>query len=367
MAKRDYYEILGVARNATQEQLKKSYRQLAMKYHPDKNPGDKEAEENFKEAAEAYEVLRDPEKRNLYDRFGHNGLKGTGFSGFSGFEDIFSSFGDIFEEFFGIGGRRRRSTGYRGADLRYDIRLSFLDAAFGVEKEIELERLETCSQCNGTGATAGTDLEQCPQCHGTGQVSRAHGFFSISTTCNYCRGEGRIIRDPCQNCHGQGRVNKTKTISVKFPAGVDSGSRLRLQGEGEVGKGGGSSGDLYVFIEVEPHEFFERRGDDVVCQIPLTFSQAALGTKLEVPTLDGDTTITVPKGTQTGELFRLKGKGIYSLQGYGRGDQIVQVIVVTPTKISKAQEELLKEFGRLGGEEISSKESSFLKKLKNLK
>ena len=287
--KRDYYEILGLGRNATNDELKATYRKLALKYHPDRNPGDKEAEEKFKEAAEAYEVLRDSEKRALYDQYGHAGLEGSGFSGFGGFEDIFSSFGDIFEDFFGFGTRRRsRTRAQRGADLRYDLTLSFMEAAFGTETEITVEKMGICPECNGNRCEAGTSPETCQQCGGVGQVSRNQGFFTVRTTCPVCRGQGQAIPHPCPRCRGAGQEVISKKVSVKIPAGVDNGSRLRLTGEGEPGSYGGPSGDLYVFIYVESHEFFERRDTDIICSVPISFIQAALGDKITVPSLNGD-------------------------------------------------------------------------------
>jgi len=354
--KRDYYEVLGVGRNADENEIKANYRKLALKYHPDRNPGDKEAEEKFKEAAEAYEVLRDPEKRNIYDHYGHQGLQGTGFSGFRGFEDIFSSFSDIFEDFFGFGtGRRSRTAARRGVDLRYDLTISCRDAAFGVDTEIEIEKLENCPTCESTGCETGTYPEDCRQCGGSGQISRAQGFFSIRTTCPNCRGEGRTIPHPCPECRGTGQVERRKKVSVKMPAGVDTGSRLRLTGEGESGFRGGPPGDLYVFINVKPHSFFERRNNDIICQVPISFVQAALGADINVPTLTGEKNLRIPKGTQPDEVFRFKGEGIPSLRGYGRGDQIIQVLVKTPTGLTKKQEALLKEFAALESAKLSTK------------
>lgn len=362
MTKRDFYEVLGVRRDASDTDIKKAYRQLALQYHPDRNPGDNEAEEKFKEAAEAYEVLRDPEKRSLYDRFGHEGLRGTGFTGFSGFEDIFSSFGSIFEDFFGFGTRTRsRTSAQVGADLRYDMKISFLEAAFGKETNIDIEKLHTCDGCQGTGAKAGTKSETCPTCRGRGQVMHSQGFFSISTGCPQCHGEGTIVRNPCPKCKGVGKVKKTKTVTVKIPAGVDTGNRLRLAGEGEGGVRGGPPGDLYVVLFVEAHEFFARKGDDISCQVPISFAQAALGAEIEVPTMDGSTGISVPKGCQTGEIFRLKGLGVPHLRGGGRGDQYVQVVVKTPTKLSKEQEELLRRFAELSEEERGAGKKRFWK------
>ncbi len=355
MERRDYYEILGVDRSASDEEVKKSYRRLAMQYHPDRNPGDKKAEENFKEAAEAYEVLRDAEKRKIYDRYGHEGINGTGFRGFSGFDDIFTNFSDIFEDVFGFTGARTRtrSAVRQGADLRYDLKISFMDAVKGITTQIELEKLERCAECSGTGAAAGTQPETCPRCAGRGTVTQSSGFFTISTTCPQCRGAGRVIKNPCKACFGTGKARSRKTVSLRIPAGVETGSRLRLRGEGEEGDFGGPSGDLYVFIHVEPHEFFERDGYDILCQVPISITQAALGATIEVPTIEGKESLKVTRGTQSGRVFRLKGKGVAHLKGLGRGDQVVQVLVKIPTNLTRKQEELLKEFARLAGESAS--------------
>ncbi|MBU2623623.1 MAG: molecular chaperone DnaJ [Proteobacteria bacterium] len=359
--KRDYYEILGVTRNATPEELKTVYRKLALKYHPDRNPGDKESEEKFKEAAEAYEVLHDPQKKAVYDQYGHQGLEGSGFSGFGGFEDIFSSFSDIFEDFFGFGGNRRsRSRTQRGSDLRYDMTLSFMEAAFGIEKEINLEKTETCPDCSGNGSEPGYGPETCRQCGGSGQLSRNQGFFTVRTTCHYCRGAGQTIPHPCKNCRGAGKVIINKKVSVKIPAGVDSGSRLRLTGEGESGAYGGPNGDLYVFLNVEAHEFFERHENDVYCKIPVSFVQAALGDTIPVPTLNGKKTVEIPKGTQPGDMIRLQGEGIPHLRHKRRGDQIVQITIKTPLNLTKKQENLLKEFAKLESNKFSNKLKNIL-------
>ncbi len=355
MVKRDYYEILSVSRNASGEEIKRAYRQMALKYHPDRNPGNKEAENCFKEASEAYEVLRDSEKRRLYDQFGHDGLKGVGFRGFADFEDIFSSFGDIFDDFFGFGfgdrGRRGRTYARRGADLRYDLSVGFRDAAFGKEKEIETEKREICETCNGTGVRPGKSKQICPSCGGKGQINHSQGFFTISSTCSRCHGQGEIITHPCKNCRGSGTVLKHKRLKVKIPAGVETGMRLKLMGEGEAGERGGPPGDLYVVLHVEPDPFFERQGNDVICQIPISFSQAALGDRIEVPTLNGNERITLPSGTQTGQVFTIKGAGIPYLHSRGRGDEIVQVIVKTPTTLSKRQIKLFEQLSSLEEEE----------------
>jgi molecular chaperone DnaJ len=350
MTKKDYYEILGVGKTASDEELKKNYRKIAMQCHPDKNPGDKKAEDRFKEAAEAYEVLSDRQKREIYDTYGHAGLSNTGFKGFSGFDDVFSHFSDIFEEAFGFGNTRGRSRSHAraGADLRYDLKISFLDAAFGLTTTIDLEKLATCHDCRGTGAAPGTSPETCRTCQGRGQVVQSSGFFTISSTCPHCGGHGKVISQPCESCQGRGKKIVKKNVQLKIPAGVDTGSRLRLQGEGEAGDHGGPSGDLYVFLDVAEHDFFVRSNNDIHCRVPISFVQAALGTIIEIPTLEEKEKLKIPKGTQNGRAFRLKGKGIPHLRGYGRGDQIIEIFVQTPTELNKKQEELLREFEKLG-------------------
>ncbi len=349
--KRDYYEVLGVSRTASQDEIKKAYRKLALKYHPDRNPGDKEAEERFKEAAEAYEVLRDQQKRRAYDLHGHEGVAGTGFRGFSGHEDIFSAFSDLFEDLFGFttGSRRRSGTpgAEPGADLRYDLVISFEDACKGAETEIEVNRLETCAGCSGSGMTSESQRVVCPTCQGRGQVIRSEGFFRVSTPCPHCSGLGFIVTNPCKKCQGAGRVRARRRVKVRIPAGVDTGSRLRLRGEGEAGLRGGPRGDLYIIIHVEPHEIFERHGEDIFCKLPISFTQAALGDTLEVPTVYGVEHLEIPPGTQPGERFKLKGKGVPSLRGFGHGDQIIEVTVVTPTRLTERQKELLDEFAAI--------------------
>lgn len=360
--KRDYYEVLDVDRDAADDQLKSSYRKLALRYHPDKNPGNKEAEEKFKEAAEAYEVLRDSQKRRIYDQFGHQGLEGSGFSGFSGFEDIFSSFGSIFEDMFGFGTQRGSgSRAQRGADLRYDLTLDFMAAAFGTETQIDLQKMEVCPSCEGSSCEPGTYPETCGTCGGIGQVSRSQGFFTVRTTCPHCRGNGQSIPHPCKGCKGNGQVMVSKTVSVKIPAGVDSGSRLRLPGEGEGGVSGGPPGDLYVFIDVKPHEFFQRDNTDIHCQVEISFIQAALGSSISVPTLNSKKPLEIPKGTQPGDLFRFRNNGIPSLRTGQRGDQIIQVLIKTPTNINKKQESLLRDFDNIEKSKISSKLKNILK------
>ena len=350
MIKKDYYTVLGVGRTASEEEIKKNYRKVAMQSHPDKNPGDKKAEERFKEAAEAYEVLSDKQKREIYDHYGHEGLSNTGFRGFNGFEDVFSHFGDIFEDVFGFGNSRGRSRSHAraGADLRYDLKISFLDAAFGKNTTIDLEKLASCHACHGSGAAPGSSPETCRTCQGRGQVIQSSGFFTISSTCPHCGGHGKVISKPCHSCHGIGTESVKKTVQLKIPAGVETGSRLRLGGEGEAGDHGGPNGDLYVFLYVEEHDFFTRSNDDIICKVPISFVQAALGATIDVPTLEENEKIKIPKGTQNGKTFRLKGKGIHHLQGYGRGDQIIEIFVQTPTALTKKQEEILKEFAKLG-------------------
>jgi len=335
--------------NASEEEIKKSYRKVAMQYHPDRNPGNREAEERFKTASEAYEVLRDPEKRHIYDQYGIEGLKGRGFSGFRGFEDIFSTFGDIFEDFFGLGRTSRQKPKARsGADLRYDLKISFYEAAFGKEVEIDIPKNARCEICGGTGAKPGTHPTLCPNCKGTGQVTRSQGFFTISTTCAQCQGKGRYMSNPCKECRGTGWVRENKKIQVKIPPGVDTGSKLRIREEGEEGERGGPPGDLFVFLYLEPDDFFSRDGDDIICQIPISFPQAALGSEIEVPTLNGKRNLSIPKGTESGELLRIKGEGVPKSRGHGRGDQLVQILVRTPKNLTRRQEEILREFEGLG-------------------
>jgi molecular chaperone DnaJ len=356
MGKRDYYEVLSVSRHADEEEIKKAYRKMALQYHPDRNPGDKEAEERFKEAAEAYEVLRDTQKRQIYDTYGHEGLQGTGFSGFHGFEDIFSSFGDIFQEFFNFGGSSRSRTAARqGSDLLYNLALSFEEAVFGAQKEIEIETHVACEECEGTGAEPGTSESICPLCRGRGQVTQSQGFFRISTTCSRCQGTGRVIASPCKVCQGQGRVRKSKHVQVKIPAGIDTGMRLRLRGEGEGGYRSGPPGDLYVQVHVEPHEHFERDGDDLHRKITISFVQAILGDHVEAPTLEGGKSVKIKPGTQPGSVIRFPGEGVPHLRGYGRGDLFFEVEVEIPTRITSRQEELLREFIEIENERSSSK------------
>jgi molecular chaperone DnaJ len=344
--KQDYYEILGVNRDAGEQEIKKAYRRKAMENHPDRNPGDHEAEERFKAASEAYEVLRDPEKRRIYNQFGHEGLAGTGFQGFGGFEDIASAFGDIFGNLFGMGGgsgRRGRGGPQSGRDLRYDLTLSFEDAALGTEVNLEIPRLKTCETCAGSGARPGTGRVTCSTCGGSGQVQHSRGFFSIATACPHCEGAGQTLEDPCKDCGGAGRVEHTKGLSLRMPAGIDTGGRLRLQGEGEDGPVGGPPGDLYVYVAVESHPFFQRDGKTLFCRMPVSFALAALGGKLEVPTLNGERRVTLPEATQSGERFRVRGSGIEDVHGGSPGDLVVEVFVETPKKLSSKARELLEE------------------------
>ena len=368
--KRDYYEILGVSRGSDEDELKKAYRKLALKYHPDKNPGDKEGEERFKEAAEAYEVLRDREKRKIYDLYGHDGLRGTGFTGFGGFEDIFSAFGDIFEDFFGFGGRRsRRTRTRRGNDLRYDLELTLEEAYRGKEEEIVFEKWESCDICSGTGMTPGSEPGVCPNCHGRGESVHSQGFFQIRTTCSTCNGIGQVIVDPCRRCEGRGRIKVDRRVLVKIPAGVDTGTQLRMRGEGESGENGGPPGDLFVVIYVKGHGFFVRDGHDLKCQVTVSFVQAALGDEVSIPVLDssGERRITIPEGTQPGEIIRLKGKGMPSLRrGREYGDLFVQVIVKIPNRLNQRQRELLMQFSELENQKIGTKTRDFWDKIRKM-
>lgn len=367
--KQDYYSLLGIDRNADADELKKAYRKAALAHHPDRNPGDKKAEEKFKEVTEAYQVLSDPQKREIYNRYGHEGLSaqgGMGGGGFSnaGFEDVFEG---IFEDFFGGGGSSRRgSRNRRGSDLQYDLEIAFDEAVFGAEKKVELHREESCGACRGEGAKPGTSKKTCATCHGSGKIMASSGFFSVARSCDRCRGEGSIIEQPCTECRGAGRVVGHRKIDLKIPAGVDNGLRLRIPGEGEAGIRGGERGDLYVDIHVKPHEFFTRDGENIACEVPISMVQAALGCDLEVPTLIGTHEIKIPPGTQSGKVFRLKGKGIASLRGGGIGDQEVRVIVETPSHLSDKQKALLREFAQISGEKVSPMSSSFMQKMKKI-
>lgn len=362
MAKRDYYEVLGVKKTASETEIKRAYRQMAIQYHPDKNPGDAAAEEKFKECAEAYAVLSDPQKRSQYDRFGHAGVGGGGFdAGFSNIEDIFDLFG--FGDMFGSRGRTR-STVKRGSDLRYDLEITLEEAANGKDEKLSIPRLEKCETCEGSGAEPGTSPETCITCGGRGQIQFQQGFFSVMRTCPNCRGNGSIIRTPCKDCRGQGRVEKEKSLEIKVPAGVETGSRLRVSGEGEAGVNGGPSGDLFVVIHVKEHEVFERQGANLYSAVPITFAQAALGAEIKVKTLDGEEELKIPAGTQTGTVFRIKSQGMPALGGRGRGDLFVAVTLVTPKSLTKEQRKLLEQLAEI--EDTDFNDASFMEKVRNI-
>jgi len=373
MAKRDYYEILGVGKQASEEEIKKAYRKLAVKYHPDKNKSDQAAEEQFKELGEAYEVLNDPQKRAAYDQYGHAAFdsrsRGGGFRG-GGFHDPFDVFrevfgggtGSIFDELFGE--RRDPSGRQRGADLRYDLEIDFQEAALGCEKTISVTKLDACAKCSGTGAAKGSGIRTCSTCGGRGQVISSRGIFSVTQPCPRCDGMGQEIEKPCPSCHGAGRNEETSKITIRIPAGVDTGARLRSVGNGEGGVRGGPPGDLYVVLHARSHEMFEREGDDLICEVPVSFVQATLGTQLEVPTLNGKAQIKVPAGTQTGTVFRLRGRGVRNVQGHGQGDLHVRVHVEVPTSLNSIQREKLEEFAELCGSEVNPRTWSFFEKAK---
>ncbi|MGI6638243.1 MAG: molecular chaperone DnaJ [Desulfobulbus sp.] len=350
-----YYEILEVEKNASGEAIKKAYRKKAMKYHPDRNPGDLEAEMRFKEAAEAYEVLSDPQKRRIYDVYGKDGLRSSGYRGPGSSEDIFSHINEMFGDIFGFGGGRGRrqdpNAPVQGADLRYDLQISFMEAVHGVNKEVEISKRETCWTCEGSGSRPGHKPQICATCHGRGQVLRSQGFFQVSTPCPHCAGAGQVITEPCQDCGGEGLVRRSKKVSVRIPAGVDNGSRMRLSGEGEGGRRGGPSGDLYVVLHVEAHEHFHREGQTIFLRLPLPMTSAALGCELDVPTIHGQSKLEIPPGVQSGDHFTLRSQGVPSLRGGARGDMVVEVQVKIPTRLSKEQKELLQRFAELNQEE----------------
>lgn len=375
MTKRDYYEILGLSRNASPEEIKRAYRQMALKYHPDRNPGNKEAEERFKEAAEAYSILCDSEKRATYDQYGHEGLRGEGFAGFSSFNSsIFEEFEDIlgnffgfdFGEFFGMPQRRRRYHPQRGRDLALELEITLEEVARGTEKDINLNRAEVCPSCQGSRLHPGTKKAVCPTCQGRGQNRYQQGFFTISRTCSHCQGTGEIITSPCEGCKGSGRIKKKRVLKVKIPAGVDDGSRLRIAGEGEAGDQGSARGDLYIVIRVQKHKFFERAGNNLACEISLPFTQAALGATVEIPMLEGIEALRIPPGTQSGEIFRIKGKGLKDIDSHRVGDLFVKAIVKIPSDLSKEQKALLRQFAELRGENIETVDRSVIHRIKNI-
>lgn len=370
--KRDYYEVLGVERSVSDDDLKKAYRKQAKKCHPDINPDDKEAESRFKEISEAYGVLNDPQKRQQYDKFGHAGMNGAGFEGFGnfgfGFEDIFESF--FGGSPFGRNTERQNKGPKRGADIKYTLEINFNDAAFGVSKEVRISRMQPCSVCEGTGAKSGTAPQTCRHCNGTGQLrqvqSTPFGQMVNMRTCDVCRGEGTIISHPCEQCHGNGRIQKSAAINIDIPAGIDNGQTISLRGEGESGVKGGPSGDLYVNIRVKQHPFFIREGYNVICEIPITITQAALGAELEIPTLDGKLKYDIPEGTQTGTIFRLRNKGIKHLRSNAKGDLFVKANVEVPTKLSGKQKEILRQFAEVSGDDVFIQRKNFFDQVKDL-
>jgi molecular chaperone DnaJ len=376
MSKRDYYEVLGVSRNADAEEIKKAYRKLAIKFHPDKNPGDKAAEESFKELSHAYEILSDPQQRSAYDQYGHAAFdprarRGAGGAGgfhdpFEIFREVFGGGGSsIFDEFFG-GGRADPTQPQRGNDLRYDLEITFEEAAAGCEKEIQVTKPERCDVCQGSGVEAGSKTRTCNTCQGRGQVITSRGIFSIAQTCPQCQGAGRVVEKPCKSCRGVGRRDHTSKIKLRIPAGVDTGSRLRSAGNGEAGLRGGPPGDLYVMLHVQEHEIFQRDGDDLLCEVPVSFVQATLGSEIQVPTLNGSATVKVPAGTQPGTMFRVKGKGVKNLQGYGHGDLHVRVNVEVPTHLTQEQREKLQEFAEACDESVNPIRKKFFEKARDL-
>ncbi|MDE3201037.1 MAG: molecular chaperone DnaJ [Acidobacteriota bacterium] len=371
VSKADYYEVLGVGRDASDQELKSAYRKLAMKYHPDRNPGDHAAEEKFKEASEAYQVLSDGDKRAAYDRYGHAGVNGGGPGGFGGgFQgavDLGDIFGDLFGEMFNMGGGQQRATRTRrGDDLRFDLTIEFEDAIFGTETEVKIRRLEMCDTCHGSGSSSGKGPTTCPQCQGRGQLRYQQGFFSVARTCSGCNGTGTIISDPCQSCRGETRVNREKKLKVRVPPGVEEGTRIRYGGEGDAGRSGGPNGDLYVVLSVRSHDFFERDGHDLHCVIPISFPQAALGAEIEIPAIDGAVVLKVPEGTQSGKELRIRNKGVPYLNERGRGDLIVRVVVQTPKKLTKAQRELVSQLAESMTVDNKPSAPSLLEKMKDL-
>jgi molecular chaperone DnaJ len=370
VSKADYYEVLGVSRDASDQELKSAYRKQALKYHPDRNPGDRVAEEKFKEASEAYQVLSDADKRAAYDRFGHAGVSGPtggGFGGpFTGSVDLGDIFGDLFGEMFNMGGQQRASRQRRGDDLRFDLTIDFEDAIFGTETEVKIRRFETCATCKGSGSASGRGPTTCSHCQGRGQIRYQQGFFSVARTCSACGGTGTIVSDPCTTCRGETRVTKEIKMNVKVPPGVEEGTRIRYAGEGDAGRAGGPSGDLYIVLSIRAHDFFERDGYDLRCVIPISFPQAALGAEVEIPAIDGAVNLKVPEGTQSGKELRVRGKGVPYLNEKGRGDLIVRVVVQIPRKLSRAQRELIEQLA--GPLSIDNKPAAhgLLEKMKDL-
>lgn len=362
MSKRDYYEVLGVSKTASESEVKKAYRKAALQFHPDRNPGDTAAEESFKEASEAYEVLMDGQKRQIYDQYGHQGLSGQGFSGFQDVNDIFSSFGNVFEDFFGFGGGGGgRTRQRRGADLRYDLQIDLRDAVFGVEKEIEFEREAPCGTCDGTGAKSKEHIKTCQTCGGAGQVRRSQGFFSVATTCPTCHGRGQVIAEECGDCHGKGVQSEKKKLSVNIPAGVDHGMKLRVSGEGEGGSAGAPRGDLYVVLHVKDEKGIERDGVHIIKEVKIGIAQATLGSKFKIETLDGEKEIEIPAGSQYGDSIRLTGLGVPRLRGSGRGDFYVHLKVIVPSKMNKEQKEAMQQFAKASDESVKESSGFFQK------
>jgi len=374
VSKPDFYEVLGVARDASDQDLKSAYRKQALKYHPDRNPGDHTAEEKFKQVSEAYQVLCDPERRAAYDRYGHAGLSGGGFGSgsgpFAGGVDIGDIFGDLFGEMFGVGGAgqsgARQSRHQRGDDLRFDLSIEFEDAIFGVDKEIKIRRLETCGTCHGSGSASGRGPSVCAHCHGRGQFRYQQGFFSVARTCNVCGGTGQVIGDPCTTCRGEGRTAAEVKLHVKVPKGVEDGTQIRYSGEGDTGRAGGPKGDLYVVLGIKKHEFFERQGHDLFCVIPISFPQAALGADFEIPGIDGPVQVKIPEGIQSGRDLRIRGRGVPHLNERGQGDLVIRVVVQTPRKLTKAQRELMSQLGATMNVDNKPSAPSLLERVKDL-
>ena len=369
MSKADYYEVLGVGRDASDQELKSAYRKLALKYHPDRNPGDHSAEEKFKEASEAYQVLCDPDKRAAYDRFGHAGVGAAGaggFSGFSGGVDIGDIFGDLFGEMFNMSGSTRTSRQQRGDDLRFDLSIEFEDSIFGTQTEVKIRRLESCPACAGRGSASGRGPSVCAHCQGRGQIRYQQGFFSVARTCTACGGTGAIIGDPCQTCRGETRVSKELKLTVKVPPGVENGTRIRYAGEGDAGRANGPKGDLYVVLSIQPHDFFERDGYDLRCVVPISFPQAALGAEIEIAGIDGPVMLKIPEGTQSGKELRVRGRGVPILNGKGQGDLVIKVLVQVPRKLTRPQRELVNKLAEMLSVENKPTSPTLLEKMKDL-